>query len=152
MFFKLCLILIFALGIQAVSRSKVLERAKCWSNKHVPYSQAKYAADCDTGKKYRTDCSGYVSLAWNLPSSYTTRTLPNVCSKINKSELKAGDVVLAPGSHVILFEKWTDNAKTKYLAYEQTPKTGAAHHIVTWGSKSMGSTNFYPCRYKNIDN
>ncbi len=49
----------------------IIANAQTWLNPSIPYSQSDYYAG------YRTDCSGYVSMAWQLGTSATTWTLPN---------------------------------------------------------------------------
>ena len=45
------------------SRRRAMERGFTWLDADVAYSQAKYY------KGYRTDCSGFVSMAWELGTS-----------------------------------------------------------------------------------
>ncbi|OZM71693.1 hypothetical protein CFN78_19490 [Amycolatopsis antarctica] len=106
----------------SVSRGRVIDRAKAWAEAKVPYSMSDYRND------YRTDCSGYVSMAWMLGDSLTTVTLPEVTTAIGKEDLRAGDIMgkLGPGTggsagHVFLFDRWEDKSAGKFLAYEQTP-------------------------------
>ena len=54
------------------------------SGANVPYSQTRYYAG------YRTDCSGFVSMCWALPSSYNTRTLYRVSYPITADDLHRG--------------------------------------------------------------
>lgn len=75
----------------------VIANAKTWLNPSVPYSQSAYH------NGYRTDCSGYVSMAWKLGTSATTSTLHNYSYPITKDKLKAGDVLLNAGVHVLIF-------------------------------------------------
>jgi hypothetical protein len=42
---------------------------------------------------YRTDCSGYVSMGWQLSTSYWTGSLTEVCHKIT-SGIAMGDAIL----------------------------------------------------------
>ena len=93
----------------------VIANAKTWLNPAVPYSQSAYH------NGYRTDCSGYVSMAWQLGTSATTWTLPNYSSPVTKDTLKAGDVLLNINEHVLIFSSWANTAKTQYYAYEQHP-------------------------------
>lgn len=60
------------------------------------------------------DCSGYVSMAWKLPASETTLTLPAVTAPIDTSELLPGDI-LNSAQHVVLFAGWTDKAKARAI-------------------------------------
>jgi hypothetical protein len=43
---------------QCTARSTMISRAQDWADKHIPYNQG------GTYDGYRTDCSGYVSMAW----------------------------------------------------------------------------------------
>lgn len=110
-------------------------RAQSWVDAHVAYSMSHTYTN--TYGTYRRDCSGYVSMAWALPSSYTTATLPNISFGIAKAELRRGDVLLhkaTPGSsgHVVLFDQWANSAHTSYEGYEESPSSGAAHHVLPY--------------------
>jgi hypothetical protein len=103
-----------------ISPSTIITNAKAWLNPCVPYSQSSYHAGTD-GVKYRQDCSGYVSMAWQLGTSQTTSTLAQYSKKIGKADLQSGDILLNAGEHTLIFDKWTDSSKTKYWTYEQHP-------------------------------
>lgn len=102
---------------QAITRDQVLTRGRSWVAKKVSYSQSRYY------RGYRRDCSGFVSMAWKLGRSYTTRSISSRARRIRISSLKPGDAVLVPG-HVSLFVRWKNKRKGTYVAMEQT----------TWGS------------------
>lgn len=59
-------------------------------------------------------------MSWRLNCSLTTRTLPSVSQQISKEDLKAGDIILKPGDHVLIFHKWSTTKKDKYWTYEFT--------------------------------
>ena len=105
-----------------ISRAEVIARAQYWLGKDIEYSQYAYYPDPD-GRSYRTDCSGYVSMAWHLGTSASTETLPNYSHAIDRSELKPGDILNYYSEHVILFEKWDNAAHTKfsYYSFGSTP-------------------------------
>ncbi|WP_199550342.1 peptidoglycan-binding protein [Streptomyces sp. N35] len=113
-------------GVKAVSRNEIIDRAKRWVTAGVPYSMSSYWSD-----GYRQDCSGFISMAWNLGSNQWTGSLSQYGTRISKSELQPGDMLLfhnpsnpSRGSHVTLFGGWANASKTQYIAYEQTrPKT-----------------------------
>jgi hypothetical protein len=137
-----------------ITRSAVIKRAKSWPAAGVPYCLGYPLSQC-VGKNYtnaygtyRADCSGFVSMAWNLSSSLTTSSLPSVATRINKSQLKAGDILNKSGVHVVVFEKWANSAKTAYWAYEQTPPR-AIYHKIPYPYHNGGS-GYLPYRYKNI--
>lgn len=119
-----------------------ITRAQSWVDAAVPYSQTAYYTN--QYGTYRTDCSGYVSMAWQLGSSYNTRTLPNVSHPISKGDLTAGDILLNQTSHVVLFEKWANADHTQYWAYEETPNQ-AKHRIIPYPYWS-GYGTFEPYR------
>lgn len=99
---------------------------------------------------YRTDCSGFVSMAWGLPVSYATprkgleHDLMDVASVIRKEQLRAGDALLAWGRHVRLFDHWLDADHTTYLAYD-FGATPVKHQVYVWGAP--GEYDYIPIRY-----
>ncbi|MFF3299104.1 FG-GAP-like repeat-containing protein [Streptomyces sp. NPDC002908] len=101
-----------------ITRSTVISRAKSWVGLGLDYNQG------GSYQNYRTDCSGYVSMAWKLSASLATNTFAanGVTETISKSELKAGDALLdddsGNGGHVVLFEKWADSSKSSYMGLE----------------------------------
>ncbi|MFE7135533.1 FG-GAP-like repeat-containing protein [Streptomyces sp. NPDC057638] len=105
-----------------ISRSEVIARARFWLGKGIPYNQQGSYPDQD-GRNYRTDCSGYVSMAWHLGTSATTQTLPGYSHEIARRDLKPGDILNSFYDHVILFDKWEDAARTtfSYYSFGSTP-------------------------------
>lgn len=131
-----------------ISRTEVIERAQFWVDKSIPYNQSGSYAD-PQGRSYRTDCSGYVSMAWHLGSSRVTSTLGGVATQISRDALQPGDIMLASSGHVVLFENWTDSSHTRYWAYEfgATPVT---RHAVPYPYYSDDSRTYLPYRYNRI--
>lgn len=132
-----------------ITRAQVLQRAQSWVDAGVPYSQTAYNGG------YRQDCSGYVAMAWALGKNAWTGDLATYGTKITKNELKPGDILLfhnaanpSEGSHVIIFEKWADAARTKYVGYEQTPPR-TQHRTIPYAYFTY-ATSYTPYRYKNI--
>ncbi|MEU3789091.1 peptidoglycan-binding protein [Streptomyces fructofermentans] len=106
----------------ATTRAEIIERAKEWVAARVPYSMGEYWSD-----GYRQDCSGFVSMAWNLGGNEWTGSLGKYGVRISKSQLQSGDMLLfhnpadpQKGSHVVIFGGWTDSTRSYYTAYEQT--------------------------------
>lgn len=169
----------------AVDRDQSIARGRIWLNyarsvdpstgvvlaTGVPYSQTRFAfesgapgATSKTG--YRTDCSGFVSMCWDLedaygrPMSYSTYGFATATSKfvrISKNQLMPGDLMLkstvwgaAQGdAHAILFTGWTDSTKTSYWALEQTSGsnfTGTIYRVRPWGERY-----YFPYRYIGIE-
>ncbi|MET8948784.1 peptidoglycan-binding protein [Streptomyces sp. NPDC004542] len=134
----------------ATTRTAIIERAKTWVTAQVPYSMTEYWSD-----GYRQDCSGYVSMAWNLGSNEWTGSLGQYGVKIGKEELQPGDMLLfhnpadpEKGSHVVIFGGWTDYTHTYYTAYEQTPPhtRRQATPYAYW----TNSDKYVPYRYKGV--
>ena len=131
-----------------ITRAEVISRAKDWWDRKIPYSQTAYASDVNRGKTYRTDCSGFVSMAWKLTTSRTTSTLDEVATRISWANLKPGDMILRNG-HVKLFEKWANTAHTSVWIYEEgSTATDMDHETVTISSLKSGG--YAPWKYKKI--
>lgn len=134
----------------STSRAEIMERALSWVTQRVPYRVTSYWAD-----GYRQDCSGYVSMAWNLPGNEWTGSLAQYGERITKEELRPGDMLLFhnasdphAGSHVVLFGGWTNSARSHYVAYEQTrPHTRRATTPYAYWSDSA---RYVPYRYKGV--
>ncbi|MFD7711274.1 peptidoglycan-binding protein [Streptomyces sp. NPDC059786] len=106
-----------------ITRAEIIKRATTWVEAKVPYSMTKYWKD-----GYRQDCSGFVSMAWHLDANEWTGSLQKFGTRIGKDQLQNGDILLFhnpddpnKGSHVTIFGGWTDETRTYYVAYEQTP-------------------------------
>ncbi|KUO13685.1 peptidoglycan-binding protein [Streptomyces sp. DSM 15324] len=134
----------------ATTRAEIIRRAKEWVAAQVPYSTSAYWSD-----GYRQDCSGFVSMAWQLPGNEWTGTLAQYGTRISKEELQPGDILLfhnpddpQKGSHVVIFGGWTDYTHTYYLAYEQTRPTarGQATPYAYWSH----ADRYVPYRYKGL--
>lgn len=135
----------------SISRSEVLQRAQTWVAAKVPYNQSKsYTNVLGT---YRTDCSGFVSMAWHLGSSLTTATLPRVSTKIPATELQPGDVLLRRDSaqhHVVLFVGWspTDAGRHRYFDLQEESKPGVGTvDLANQDLQGSAWKKFTPYRY-----
>jgi len=117
------LLSVFASSAGAITRAEVLSRASSWIKRRVPYSQHGYHAG------YRRDCSGFVSMAWKLDKSYSSRSIGSRARRVSISALKPGDAVLTPG-HVAIFAGWKNRARREYIAVEQTTWGGHARRHV----------------------
>lgn len=136
-----------------ITRAQVIARAKTWhphTAQRVPYSQNK------THGGYRTDCSGYASMALALgkPGLNTVGLAKSsVTTRISMSQLKMGDLVIdATGTsstrHVVIFEKWANSKHTAYWEYEQRGGYGTDHRTRSYGL-SAGS-QYHAYRPKKI--
>jgi hypothetical protein len=132
-----------------IKRAKVIERAKHWFSKNVPYNQGASHYDKNRGKKYRTDCSGFVSMAWGLKKSRVTWTLDEVSKQISYDKLKAGDILLIQHQHVMLFHKWANDGRTAFWIYELGSTATDMNHKKVTVSDAKGR-GYKPWRYKDI--
>ncbi|MGC9436486.1 peptidoglycan-binding protein [Streptomyces sp. WG5] len=136
--------------LAAITRTEIIARAQTWVTAKVPYSTSAYWSD-----GYRQDCSGYVSMAWKLPTNEWTGSLGTFADRITKADLLPGDILLfhnaadpQNGSHVVVFGGWTDDAHTTYTAYEQTPPHTRKQSTpyAYWSN----SATYLPYRYKGL--
>jgi hypothetical protein len=141
-----------------ITRDQVLTRARSWVDANVKYSQSKiYGNQYGT---YRTDCSGFVSMAWGLTpsgiSSPNTNSLPQYGTWLNSlDDLRPGDAIDKPGSHVVLFVSWADSGHTVANVYEETSYTdeeGPDPGTIAsrWTRTSLINGGYRPLRYNNI--
>ncbi|MDO8962941.1 MAG: hypothetical protein Q7W30_00435 [Coriobacteriia bacterium] len=97
----------------AITRAEILTRANHWVAKRVPYSQSRFF------QGYRQDCSGFVSMAWKMGRSHTTRTMPRYSRRIPIGQLRPGDAVLTPG-HLAVFGGWKSRRARTFVAIEES--------------------------------
>ena len=141
-----------------IRRSEIIERAESWLRPSVAYSTTKFHHN-EFGI-YRTDCSGYVSMAWGLPGlplnvrgGLDTLGLATASDPVERDDLRAGDVLLrTEGSrlirHVAVFHEWADDDRTAYWGFEQSGGTGTVHRRITY--PYGGQEHFLPRRYRNL--
>ena len=129
-----------------ITRDQIMQRAQVWVDKKVPYSQTA------TTDGYRQDCSGYVSYCWASSTSgggHVTSNMQEICTKISKTDMKKGDAILKPSTHVLLFGGWIDSDAFYEYAEHQTgdvcrKSTGSYNYFATNG--------YFPCRYNLVSN
>jgi len=170
--------LLAPVSAHAITRADVIKRANVWVQVKVPYSQSRYATVSGSlvatttspwSKGYRTDCSGFASMAFDLkssagtPLSLDTGSFPGRLVKIDKSQLLPGDIIVRPKTlkiagktvpygHAVVFGGWTDSAKTAYWGLHQSGSAkGAVRVKITWGKSGFGNElGFTPYRYPGV--
>ena len=131
-----------------ITREEVLRRARSWLAARV-----RYANDLYYGNEYglyRQDCSGFVSMAWRLRTSSTTRNLPEVMVALDRDQLRPGDAFWRRDQqtgHVALFVRWADPDRTRPVVWEQHGLGREAQQRV-WAAGY--ATTFEPRRYREI--
>lgn len=125
-------------GLTSISRDHAMARANVWLTGKVPYNQAACHGDPEfPGKTYREDCSGYVSMAWGLPSSLVVSQFPSYATRLSSwSQLQPGDALISGDgtSHIVLFARWTNAAHTTFdVWHESNPTRGTViDHNGSW--------------------
>ena len=102
------------------NQNRILQRAKAWVDARVPYNQR------NTYDGYRMDCSGFISMAWELARpGFVTGDLPHTVVS-SPDDLRPGDAInnkqLGNNGHVVMFVEWSGNwnqGKRKFIAYEE---------------------------------
>jgi hypothetical protein len=138
----------------------VIERARSWLTPSVSYSQIAFH-DNEYGR-YRTDCSGYVSMAWALPGKppnlhggLDTVGLATVSFTTSKDELLPGDVLLrANGTnltrHAAIFSAWIDPEHKAYWGFEQAGGIGTTYRVITYPYEH-GASHYHNHRYIHVN-
>ncbi len=119
---------------------QIVARAKNWVDRHVHYGLFEKPANPDndyynydqnkfsstnaaSNGWYRTDCSGFISYAWQLSANPDTTALRNYAQPISRDDLAPGDAInneqSTDSGHVMLFVHWTNKDQGKFYAYEQ---------------------------------
>jgi hypothetical protein len=133
---------------QWLTRQEILARVRMWhphTDLRIPYSQSRFY------QGYRTDGSGYASMAIGLPTpgpnspdlasgQYTRRILP--------AELLPGDLVInASGDsgtrQVAVFDQWADAAHTRYWVYQQRRGYGTDHLVLSYALDTRSPYHAY---------
>jgi hypothetical protein len=131
-----------------ISRRDIVARARTWLDVRVPYGR-QVSRD-----GYRTDCSGYVSMAWHTSRNHWTGDLNTIGVPIRYEDLRPGDMLLrhdaddpVRGSHVVLFDHWSGPVGGDFVVYEQTPPATGRR---AWSSLGYRRDRFQPYRYVNV--
>ncbi|MFD0279281.1 RICIN domain-containing protein [Kitasatospora sp. NPDC127111] len=140
-----------------VTRDQVIARARHWVEQRVSYSQKQWWSDSATGGPYRQDCSGFVSMAWQLADSLDTTGLLSVADRITWEQLKPGDALDTPdgGGHVILFAGWTGRAQGEFRYYSESggdrPASVATVNRAAAEIARHPTATYVPLRYRKIN-
>jgi hypothetical protein len=134
-------------GIAVLTRAATWLMA--WGGGPVPYLSSADPTMWFNG--YRRDCSGYASMALGLPGpGLDTAGLAAHSTPIQKTELRAGDLLINPGfgivGHVVIFDRWTDATMSSYLGYEQSGDAGTHHRLIPY-PYFAGYTQMSPYRF-----
>ena len=101
--------------------------------------------DCTTG----IDCSGYVSRCWGQTRKYGTWTIGEISAKPKYnwySDMKPGDALVKPGSHIVLFVAY--NANGTPIVYEAAGSHGKV--ILNDWSPWSRYRGYYAIQYRMV--
>jgi hypothetical protein len=98
------------------------------------------------------DCSAFVSAAWGLASHFTTDAIPAIAQPVsNPWDLRPGDALNKPGSHVMLFLRFTPDRMAEVM--ESSP--GACNGRVcrnVYPLAALLARGFQPVRFRALAN
>jgi hypothetical protein len=98
------------------------------------------------------DCSAFVSAAWGLANHFTTDAIPAIATRVsNPWELRPGDALNKPGSHVMLFLRFTPDKMAEVM--ESSP--GACNGRVcrnVYPLAALLARGFQPVRFRALEN
>jgi hypothetical protein len=133
---------------QWLTRQEVLARVRMWhphTDLRIPYSQSRFY------QGYRTDGSGYASMAIGLPTPGPNS--PDLASgqytrRIAPTELLPGDLVInatgdAGTRQVAVFDRWADATQTRYWVYQQRRGYGTDHLVLAYALDTRSPYHSY---------
>ncbi|KAL4886165.1 hypothetical protein BJY04DRAFT_213698 [Aspergillus karnatakaensis] len=140
----------------SITRSEILKRGKYWTDRGIPYSMEAEYPDAQ-GRNYRTDCSGFVSMALHAwAPGYGTVNLGDVAEAITWGEIQAGDFVGTLGAgtggaagHVVIFTGWVDSSKEEFHTLECRGTYGCEPYKREKGFK-VGGFTAKPYKYVKV--
>jgi hypothetical protein len=95
------------------------------------------------------DCSGFISRCWRLADKQSTSSLATLCKRLGShTDLRAGDVLNQPGGHVVLFVRWSDRTRTRFLCYEAEPFSRV--RMSERNAVEMLAAGYSPLRYRQM--
>jgi hypothetical protein len=98
------------------------------------------------------DCSAFVSAAWGLSQHFTTAAIPSITDSISDVwDLKPGDALNKPGSHVILFLRFTPDRKAEVMEAAPVACNGRVCRNV-YPLSSLLERGFRPVRFRSLAN
>jgi hypothetical protein len=135
-----------------ITRKEIIDRAMTWVEHPVPYSMTRFKDG------WRTDCSGFVSMAWNLGRNYWTGNLHEVGARVPFTGMKPGDMLLyhnphnpSSGSHVVLFYGWVNRPGGDFAILEQTGSGNRGTRRILWSGTGRRNLAMYlPYRPLNL--
>jgi hypothetical protein len=96
------------------------------------------------------DCSAFVSAAWGLANHFTTAAIPAITTELSNAwDLQPGDALNKPGSHVMLFLRFTPDRKAEVMESSTGGCNGRVCRNV-YPLASLLARGFKPVRFKAL--
>lgn len=98
------------------------------------------------------DCSGYVSVAFDLPYKHGTSTLSGCFTKIsNTGNVQAYDILNKSGSHVVIVVRTYVQNGVRYVdTYEEAKSSGKIVYQTGRNYQSLLNSGYVPMRYNYL--
>ncbi len=131
------------------ARAAAISRGFEWLDADVPFSMRA------THESYRTDCSGFVSMCWQLPSpgqstrDFGKRTGSHELGSYD--DLVPADALVRAGQHAVIFLGWNDTSKTGACVLEQSSTKNDMQFRVRL-TASLRGDGFLPVRADTFRN
>jgi hypothetical protein len=98
------------------------------------------------------DCSAFVSATWGLATHFTTMAIPSITKELgNAWDLQPGDALNKPGSHVMLFMRFTPDRKVEVMEASTGGCNGRVCRNV-YPLSSLLARGYRPVRFRMLDN
>lgn len=96
------------------------------------------------------DCSAFVSAAWGLSVHYTTAAIPAIAKPVGDPwQLRPGDALNRPGSHVMLFLRFTPDRKAEVMESSTGGCNGRVCRNI-YPLASLLARGYQPVRFKGL--
>lgn len=98
------------------------------------------------------DCSAFVSACWGLATHFTTMAIPSITNELsNPWDLLPGDALNKPGSHVMLFLRFTPDKRAEVIESSTGGCNGKVCHNI-YPLASLLARGYRPVRYRGLLN
>jgi hypothetical protein len=98
------------------------------------------------------DCSAFVSATWGLSTHFTTAVIPTIADRLsNPWDLKPGDALNKPNSHVMLFLRFTPDRKAEVMESSTGGCNGKVCRNI-YPLASLLARGYVPVRYRALAN
>ena len=98
------------------------------------------------------DCSAFVSAAWGLSTHFTTAAIPGITQQLPSAwDLQPGDALNKPGSHVMLFLRFTADRRAEVMESSTGGCNGRVCRNV-YPLSSLLARGYRPVRYRVLEN